>query len=58
MLSNCERMQERLRIVHGDLNIQMADIAPMKALRHMQRLAVGRAGVIEPGKIVEAAGIL
>ena len=45
---------QSFRIVHGDLDIQMADITPVKAFRHAQGFAVTGAGIVEPSLVVKA----
>ena len=45
-----------LRIVEGHVQLHMAEIRPVEALRDTQVLAVRMSGEIEPGLVVETGG--
>src|SRR5205814_5084514 len=45
------------RIIYGDLNVQVAEIAPMIALDHVELAGVGMPRHVEPEFVVESDGV-
>jgi hypothetical protein len=54
---NGERPSVHLGIVKSHLDIEVAEVAPVVALRDVQSFAVRVAHDIEPGLVIEAAGL-
>ena len=52
-----QRLRVRLRIVDGDLDIHVPDVAAPEPLDQVHGLAVRMAAAIEPGLVVEAGGV-